>query len=270
MKINIDYKFHVDNFEKIKGKGVYLIQNHDNNRVKIGITDNLSRRFKEILKGFRFCGTIPNLEIISFIEYKDNLKLEQYLHKELKEYNYLNEWFDFGDNPQPILDALDKFKQKPITYQYYKYVANDCNGEIKEFYIDCSTNRHSSKNQACWILDEIYMSIFKKDSCFLKDVDTYCTPINPSEYLIKSFEKLNTVAIAKISDNYISLEDYFMKIYNKNLLDSLANIKECVNDSFDELLDKNNIETSISNKNLENKIRDIIEIVKSVQEDFQV
>lgn len=164
MRKDIDYKLYDNNFDNIKTKGVYVIQDLNNNRVKIGITDNLSRRYKEILKSFKFCGTIPDLKIIYFIEYKDNFKLEQYLHKELRDYNYLNEWFDLENNFQLILDAIGSFEcanKKPVTYQYYKYKADD-NFEGKELYIYCDNIKYSNRSQACWVLDDIYMSIFKK------------------------------------------------------------------------------------------------------------
>jgi hypothetical protein len=99
-----DYKLHYDNFDKIKVNGVYLIRNLDNNSLKIGMTDNLKRRLKEIGKSFQFCGVIPKLEVEVFIEYKYNYELEQYLHKEFSNNRIQNEWFDIED----ILIVLQK------------------------------------------------------------------------------------------------------------------------------------------------------------------
>lgn len=104
-----EYKLHYGGYDDLKTKGVYLIRNEDNNKLKIGITANLPRRLKEIKKSFQFCGTIPKLEIEGYIEYEYNLELEQYLHKELKEYNYQNEWFAI-DDINIVLEKLKDFE----------------------------------------------------------------------------------------------------------------------------------------------------------------
>ena len=74
---NKNYKIHnnTEDLENLNLKGVYLIRNLDNNMLKIGIANNLSRRFKEIENSFRFCGVVPNLKIECFIEYEHNYEL---------------------------------------------------------------------------------------------------------------------------------------------------------------------------------------------------
>jgi hypothetical protein len=100
-----DYKIYYDDLESLNLKGLYLIRNIDNNKIKIGICSNLSRRFSEIENSFKFCGIDPNIKIECFIECIINYDLEQYLHKEFKEMNYQNEWFDI-DNIGIILDKI--------------------------------------------------------------------------------------------------------------------------------------------------------------------
>jgi predicted GIY-YIG superfamily endonuclease len=74
-----EYKIHYKNFDRLKDiLGVYLIRNLDNNTLKIGITDNLPKRYKQIIKTFNFCGSTPKLKIECYIEYKNNLQLEQF------------------------------------------------------------------------------------------------------------------------------------------------------------------------------------------------
>jgi hypothetical protein len=106
-----EYKLHYENFELLKTEGVYLIRNLDNYKLKIGITNDIIRRLHEIKKSFQFCGTTPKLDIECFIEYKYNLELEQFLHKQFQEFNYQNEWFSIG-NIDTILDKLQDFKRK--------------------------------------------------------------------------------------------------------------------------------------------------------------
>jgi hypothetical protein len=124
---NKDYKLHYNDFELLNMNGVYLLRNLDNNKLKIGITNNLMRRLNEIEKSFQFCGIIPKLNIECFIEYNNNEILEQYLHKELQEFNYQNEWFS-KDNINIVLDRIILFenienKRKPyIKNQKYRNI----------------------------------------------------------------------------------------------------------------------------------------------------
>ena len=105
-----DYKIHFENLESIKDiKGVYLLRNLDTGKLKIGTTKDVTRRLQQIIKSFQFCGTIPKLEIECFIEYGYSLELERFLHKELEEYNYQNEWFNIY-NINVVLNKLNIFE----------------------------------------------------------------------------------------------------------------------------------------------------------------
>jgi hypothetical protein len=108
---NNEFKIYNKDLEYLESKGLYLIRNLDNNTLKIGICNNLSQRFKEIKRNFKFCGSIPNLKIECFVECKNNFMLEQYLHKEFKEINYQNEWFNI-DDISIVLDKVNEYLQK--------------------------------------------------------------------------------------------------------------------------------------------------------------
>ena len=103
-----EYNIYYSNLDKLDKKGLYCLRNLNNNMLKIGIANNLSRRFKEIQNNFKFCGAIPDLKIECFIEYTNNYKLEQYLHKEFKELNYQNEWFSI-ENINLVLKKVEEF-----------------------------------------------------------------------------------------------------------------------------------------------------------------
>ena len=106
-----NYKIHTnkEDLENLQLKGVYLIRNLNNTMLKIGIADNLKKRFKNLIGTFKHCGENPNLKIECFIEYEHNYELEQWLHKEFNNYNYQNEWFDIKDI-NTILDKINEFK----------------------------------------------------------------------------------------------------------------------------------------------------------------
>lgn len=105
-----DYKIHYKYLDKLgELAGVYLLRNLDNNELKIGSTENLNNRIKDIEKSFRFCGINPRLKAECFIEYNNNLDLERFLHKYLKQYNYMNEWFNI-DDINIVLNEIQLFK----------------------------------------------------------------------------------------------------------------------------------------------------------------
>ena len=87
-----------ENFLMSTSKGVYLIRNKQNGLLKIGRTNNIERRYGEIIKNFEFCGmSASNIILEKFIECSEEVRLERELHKELENYNVQNEWFDIKD-----------------------------------------------------------------------------------------------------------------------------------------------------------------------------
>lgn len=76
---------------------VYLIRNEDNGLLKIGYTNNLERRLKQIRKSFEFSGIKPNLTVEHVFEHDSYIELESYLHREFKEFRFQNEWFSIDD-----------------------------------------------------------------------------------------------------------------------------------------------------------------------------
>lgn len=154
-----EYKLYCDNLESLELTGVYLLRNLDNKKLKIGSTENLNKRIKDIESNFRFCGIEPHLKAECFIEFKHNLELEKFLHKYLKQYNYMNEWFSiddinivlneikfFKDNDKIDFYTRDKYKNiyKQMIKQSEKENSFICD-EWKEY-----------KNFECWIHDNYY------------------------------------------------------------------------------------------------------------------
>ena len=76
---------------------VYLIRNEDNGLLKIGYTNNLERRLKQIRKSFEFSGINPRLVVEYIFEHDNYVELEGYLHKEFDGCRVQNEWFDIKD-----------------------------------------------------------------------------------------------------------------------------------------------------------------------------
>lgn len=253
---NKDYKLYYKNVNKIKGEGVYLIRNLDNKTLKIGITNDISRRLNEIKKSFKFCGTIPKLEIECFIKYEHNAELEEYLHKQLKEFNHQNEWFNI-DDINIVLEKLQDFKYKePVNqydinkerrlnkrererllypeYIYYKYRMenNDTNFKQMNAYIRCKGNEH----RALECIEKVYFKVTGINHCFYCDDDAEKTITNPLRYelnrdLLELFDLYNTdVIIENDINNYIPLELYYLNKYKDDFFKRFENTKKYIID----------------------------------------
>ena len=97
------------NFDNTTGEGIYLIRNKNNNLLKIGLTNDINRRIKDIKSNFKFFGEKPNLELECFIECDNNFEVEKYLHKRFDKYRYTNEWFDIKYISDIISSLINEF-----------------------------------------------------------------------------------------------------------------------------------------------------------------
>ena len=79
---------------------VYFVRNQYNGLLKIGKTNNLARRLKEIEKSFTFLGMDTqklSIEAISYCPFNmDNSQVESYYHDLYKENRVLGEWFNIS------------------------------------------------------------------------------------------------------------------------------------------------------------------------------
>lgn len=89
---------------------IYFIRNEDNKLVKIGKTNNLNKRLKQIKRQFTHLGLIaPELTLIEYIETENSTKLEKVTHEKFKQYRAIGEWFDINELQikQWIIDMKD-------------------------------------------------------------------------------------------------------------------------------------------------------------------
>ncbi|NFH01625.1 GIY-YIG nuclease family protein, partial [Clostridium botulinum] len=289
---NLEYKLHYNNFENLK-EGVYLLRNLDNYKLKIGITNKLERRLKEIKKSFQFCGTKPSLKIECYIECVHNLELEKFLHEELKEFNYQNEWFCI-DNINVVLDKLknfnyiatrqnvikkeqnnvkkqkieDKFICNSNKYYHHRYMITtiDENKEYQFKFKDIYIKNANSSWEACCILENICCKILNRCNIFTAVfMEESYKEINPSSLLLDEFNKFNTNALIKINESDVtSLENYFLNEYNKRLFDIYNNVVDYINNNkinnYENCIyDKNKLE--LQKQNIKEKLKYINNII---------
>jgi hypothetical protein len=71
---------------------VYLIEDIDNNRYKIGVTKNLKRRLKNLQTG-----NSNQIKLIDSFETEYPFRLETMLHNRFNSFHYYNEWYDLDE-----------------------------------------------------------------------------------------------------------------------------------------------------------------------------
>ncbi|HBJ1650352.1 TPA: GIY-YIG nuclease family protein [Clostridium botulinum] len=254
----IEYKLHYENIKELKTEGVYLLRNLDNNKLKIGITNNTKRRLHQIEKSFNFCGSIPKLNFECFIEYKHNLDLEQFLHKELKDYNYQNEWFSI-DNINLVLNKIENFQYKETTeedkkfkqakpkksrivtedYKYYRYKFNTIyDGEQ----IDCLVyfKRKLNSSGVAGVIGKVANSMGYSWDCFmLKDWELKeLNKIGINE-LNNLFKQYNTDTIVKTSGKYMRLDVYLGNLLRTIKIKNLIKNKDVIINTINNMINSN-------------------------------
>lgn len=114
--------------------GVYFIKNNDNGLIKIGKTENISKRYKQINSSFKHCGMNPNLSLVGFVETKYHRELEYFIHNELKKFKVQNEWYSIKSLSiveRTIVNFEEPSKSKSKIFNKINNKKND----LKEFYV---------------------------------------------------------------------------------------------------------------------------------------
>lgn len=106
--------------------GVYFILNKDNNLIKIGCSNNIQRRYNELVSNLYNLGLNNELEILKTIETKNKFEVENIYHSIFKEYRKTGEWFDITLDMINNVDYLKEIKDKNINAKiFFKNVNNN-------------------------------------------------------------------------------------------------------------------------------------------------
>lgn len=110
---------------------VYLLYNNDTGLTKIGCTDNLLKRIKQIVSTFKnYTGIIPDLSLLGVILiHKDDMyKIEKILHDDYKQYRTYGEWYDINVRDVMYSNFIDSSENSIIIKGTYV-----CVGEYDEY-----------------------------------------------------------------------------------------------------------------------------------------
>lgn len=114
--------------------GVYFIKNNDNGYIKIGKTENISKRYKQINLSFKHCGIDPNLSLVGFIETSYHRELEYFIHNELKMFKVQNEWYSIK-NLSNVERVIINFKEPNKSNSKILNRINNKRNYLEEFCI---------------------------------------------------------------------------------------------------------------------------------------
>ena len=186
---------------------VYFIRNEYNGLLKIGKTNNLSRRMKEIEQCYTFLGMNTQkikLEAISYCPFNmDNSQVESYYHDLYKENSVIGAWFNisydqlFNDfDITMIIDKVLVSVEEPIVFpkgiKKVKLIEEDKNelrNEIKsQLLYDCGISFAN--------IDNYLMHQKNKNYEYAKDFYDYIFTLEKDEDLIlenKVYHKIKQI-----------------------------------------------------------------------------
>ena len=82
-------------------KIVYIILASESQKLKIGITENLDERFRQLQ-----AMSPEKIEVLMSF-YSIGYEFENYLHRKLKKYRLHGEWFALNDEVAEVIDSLN-------------------------------------------------------------------------------------------------------------------------------------------------------------------
>lgn len=203
---------------------IYFIKDCDRNIIKIGKTNNLTKRIKDFKDNYDFCGLKPNLKIIAcFLTLKEHLNFsERLFHNMFKDKRSYREWYNITeiDINNMFLELeysenLYNCEVKDINYFTFDMYDKDFIKNELDFKCGCNLinnrldyrNKHQSKNLISEnILYDI--AIFNMTSeiklgCFNYEYKDNCIKTNlKTSYCLKN-DKNKIITLESLSDYYV-------------------------------------------------------------------
>lgn len=100
---------------------VYLIEDVDNNRYKIGVTKNLEKRIRNLQTG-------NSNKIVLIESYKTEypFRLETMLHTHFKQFHHYNEWYELDvDSVEKFIELCESFNNIIISLKDNPFFAKN-------------------------------------------------------------------------------------------------------------------------------------------------
>lgn len=194
-------------FRKSSFGWIYFIEDEERGLIKIGMTDDVIKRFSQLKTNYKFCGLQGKLKTIAMCAVTGNQRynrrnVEKFFHNMFfKYYNYM-EWYKIDS--KTLLSILNQYIDKK------KYVGKNIDG-INIFLM----NDYDEKLFQCNFTEEI---VRKRLDPFYKEKIISIAETYSLEY---SYNKLYDVFMNELNEIY--LEDYWKKYFEK-VVNNLENV----------------------------------------------
>jgi hypothetical protein len=219
-------------YDKPMTSCIYFIRNNYNGKIKIGSTQNLIRRFKELNGIFEFVGLDANLEIIAlhltFNIFR--LNLEKTFQKDFQEFQYKNEWYNITTEQvqKYFTEATDEYDYinnvildySESEYLFWKHIKKDFSISETEIELEIKKIMHE-KNLINYNMTVIFRQLINKENPLYqitKIADKYKTGFGVKHYEICQNKIWNiTIGISNSNSNEIlNFQDLKRYKYNRN------------------------------------------------------
>lgn len=213
---------------------VYFIKNEDNGLIKIGKTNDIQRRIKDLKNTFFHLGlTTPKLTLINYIETNKPFELECQLHHYFKEQRELGEWFNITE--EEVKYVINNFQNLPNINSQEKIKKETnivCNNNVNDFLINIPNNILYLNNET---IPYIYTYLNMRETNIKKTVFSLELLIKQCGKIVnresgKSLDKFKQGISILEANKYISLDADINKIKSTEIIEgSILPLKE---DSF--------------------------------------
>lgn len=144
--------------ERQKVKHIYIIKNLENNRIKIGIADDVKARFESII-----CSSGCRLEIVYVSKKTERAKeIESIIHCQLDEFRYIGEWFNVEESKAidiaiSCIDMIGYEYDKNVRQRTFKNInLNEYSKVVSGIYSDFQGKLFSiNYNDGLWKVNEL-------------------------------------------------------------------------------------------------------------------
>ena len=194
-------------FRKSSFGWIYFIEDEERGLIKIGMTDDVIKRFSQLKTNYRFCGLQGKLRTVAMCAVNGNQRYnlrnaEKFFHNMFSKYHNYMEWYEIDS--KTLLDILNQYIDKK------EYASKNIDG-INVFLM----NNFGEKLFQCNFTEEV---VRKRLDPFYKKKIISIAETHSLEY---GHNRLYDVLMNELNEIY--LEDYGEK-YLERLGDSLENV----------------------------------------------
>lgn len=203
-------------FKKSSFGWVYFIQDEDRGLVKIGMTDDIMKRFSQLKTNYKFCGLQGKLKTVALCAITNNQRysmrsVEKFFHNMFSKYHSYMEWYKIEQ--ETLLDILNKYIDKK------NYASRNIEG-INIFLMNNSNEKLFQCNFTEEVVRKRLDPFYKKK--IISIAETHSLELEHNRLYDVLMNELNEIYLEDLGKNYLenlgtNLENVVERIKNKYL-----------------------------------------------------